>query len=260
MGKTVPSTKVRRKTGQRSRKLTPHRYPRRVGDATSRHRQDLYRREAYQGAPTGTTLAKDGAEGRLMLGQTLAFRCGQLWRHQSSQDQPGRKASGVQTREGLEATWLPSPQPDSRVKHGEGGQPAQGDGRQETWQIYNLRPPVQTPGSGPTREANPSGYRDGYPNWLHGMVIPQGREVKAKRDHDWGEATANGPPEVPKPHQVVKRPPTQRQGSSPLEAKQESPGERTPRSRRIHEKEAPGAESPSRGNALGRKHQRRELP
>ena len=66
-------------------------------------------------------------------------------------------------------------------------------------------------------------------------MLPQGWEMEAKRDHDWAEATADGPPEVPEPQRVVKRPPTQNHVRTPLEAKQESKG----------------AKSPSKGNDLG---------
>ena len=84
-------------------------------------------------------------------------------------------------------------------------------------------------------------------------MLPQGGELEANLDHDWKEATTDGPPEGPEPHRVIQRPPTQRHGKTPLGAKQELPGARNPRSRSTHEEEAPGAESSSRENALGRK-------
>ena len=171
-----------------------------------------------------------------MLGRTFTPRGGESWRHHSAQDQPGRKASGVQAREGPEATGLPPPQPDLRVKYGEGEIPAQGSGRQET------------------RTRAPSGYQEGHPDGLHAMRRPQGRELEAGLDQDEGEAIADGPPEVSKPRLVVQRTQTQHYGGPHIEAKQDLPGERNPQSLSIQDKEAPGTNSASRGKPPERKH------
>ena len=73
------------------------------------------------GSPTGPTIAKDGTEDWLMLGQTLNFLGGQLRQHHRALDQTGWKASGGQASERPEATWLQPPQQDLRVKYRSAG-------------------------------------------------------------------------------------------------------------------------------------------
>ena len=114
----------------------------------------------------GPILPKEGTETGMMVGQTLPLRGGQPWRHQSAQDQQGRKASGEQASEGPEAAWPTSPQPDPRVKYEEGEPLAQGAGRQENRSGPESRPYVSHPGLRPIREATPAGYWEGHPDKL----------------------------------------------------------------------------------------------
>ena len=145
-----------------------------------------------------------------MSSQTFIPRGGEPWRHHSTQDQPGRKASGVQAREGPEATGLPPPQQDGRVRYGEDRIPAQGTGRQET------------------RTRAPSGYQEEHPDGLHATKGPQGREIKDSLGHDEREAIADGTPEVPKPRLVVQRTRQQCIGSPHINAKQKLPHNKAP--------------------------------
>ena len=160
----------------------------------------------------------------LMLVQTLNLLGGQPWMYPNAQDPTERRTSGAQVREGSEVTGPLSPKKDSQVKYGEGGLPSQGAGRQEIWPDTKLLPPVHLPKSRPTRETAPAGYQGEQP--YHGlpiMVPPSRRERETNRDHDWGEATADRPPEVPDTYRVGPRTPTKGRRDPTLGAGRETP-------------------------------------
>ena len=123
----------------------------------------------------------------------------------------GQEAAWIRAHVGPEATCLPAYPQDSRPLS-EAQRPSGGTGRQEARPIAAstpLPPLVYPPGSRPTREATPSGCHEGQPDALYAVVLPPGGELEANLDHDWREATADGPLEVPELRRVVQRTLTQ---------------------------------------------------